>query len=307
MGPEGPGPLFMTLFRGLSAFPITPADAQGQVNTLALRSLLDRLVEADVDSIGLLGSTGSYAYLSRFERRRAVDAAIDQVAGRLPVMVGIGALRTDDAIAFGQDARDAGADALLLAPMSYIPLTDDEVFEHFKAVARATDLPLCIYDNPAATHFSFKPSLVGRLAQIPTIVALKSPAPGADAVIRHLEESRAVTYPGFSSGYSVDRHAMEAMLGGGDAWYSVLGGLFPEPCMQILRAVHAGEAAQARLLNARLEPLWSLFTEFSSLRVVHAAASLLGLCKGMPPRPILPLPDEARQRIGEALDLLGLV
>lgn len=296
----------MALFHGLSAFPITPADEQGRVDVGALRLLLKRLLEASVGSIGLLGSTGSYPYLTRAERRRAIEAAVDQVAGRMPVLVGIGALRTDEAVRLGQDARDAGADAVLLAPVSYTPLTEEEVFTHFATVAEAVGLPLCIYNNPGTTHFTFSSGLVARLSRVPHIAAVKNPAPDAGALPGNLRDLRDAVAPGFSLGYAVDWHATEAMLAGADAWYSVAGGLFPAPCMQIAAAVEAGHAGQARELNARLQPLWDLFTEFSSLRVMYAAVNLLGLCRAVPPRPILPLPEDAQRRIGRVLDALGL-
>ena len=105
----------MMHFHGLSAFPLTPADEHGQVDIVALCALLKRLTDARVGSIGLLGSTGSYAYLTRSERRKTIDAALEQVAGTTPLLVGIGALRTDDAVQFGQDAKSAGADGVLLA------------------------------------------------------------------------------------------------------------------------------------------------------------------------------------------------
>src|SRR4051812_21296698 len=101
----------MQSIKGLSAFPITPCRPDGRVDTDALQGLLERLVSAGVDSIGLLGSTGSYAYLTRSERRRAVEAAVACVTGRVQLLVGVGALRTDEAVALTQDAKAAGADA----------------------------------------------------------------------------------------------------------------------------------------------------------------------------------------------------
>lgn len=157
----------MTIFRGLSAFPITSADANGCVDTEALGRMVARLCAVEVDSIGLLGSTGTYVYLSREERSRAVAAAAEAVAGRTRLIVGIGALRTDAVVALARDAERAGADALLLAPVSYTPLTQDEVFEHYRATAAATGLPLCIYNNPGTTHFSFGLPLLQRLADAP--------------------------------------------------------------------------------------------------------------------------------------------
>jgi 4-hydroxy-tetrahydrodipicolinate synthase len=294
------------LLNGLSAFPITPADEAGRVDVAALRRLVAPLCEAGVHSIGLLGSTGSYPYLSRAERRRALDAALEEVAGRIPILVGVGALRTDEALRLAQDARAAGATAGLLAPVSYTPLTEDEVFEHFTAVARESGLPLCIYDNPGTTHFRFSPALVSRLSRVPGIIAVKSPVPEPQAIAAHLAELRRAVPDGFSLGYSGDWNSVEALLAGGDAWYSVIAGLFPQSAMAIVRAVQAGDTAEARRLNGQLQPLWDLFKEFSSLRVVYASADLLGLCRAVPPRPILPLSGEARQRVADTLRTLNL-
>ena len=296
----------MTFMAGLSAFPITPSDADGKVDTAALCALLARLTAAEVDSIGLLGSTGSYPYLTREERRRAIEAAVNATGGTTPLLVGVGALRTDDAVRLAQDAKGAGAAAGLLAPVSYTPLNDDEVLEHFTVVARASGLPLCIYDNPGTTHFTFSPALVGRISHLPGVVAAKSPAPDARSVAAHLSKLRTVVPSGFSLGYSVDLHAVEALLVGGDAWYSVVAGLFPQTGMAIVRAVQDGDAAKARRLNTNLQPLWDLFKEFSSLRVVYAAAGVLGICRAEPPRPILPLSGSARQKVAEVLKALDL-
>lgn len=290
----------------LSAFPITPADADGVVDTGALRALLNPLVEAGVGSIGLLGSTGTYPFLARDQRRRAVEAAVAAVGDRVPLLVGVGALRTDEAVRLAQDAKGAGAAAGLLAAMSYTPLTEDEVFAHYEAVARESRLPLHLYDNPGTTHFRFTPALVGRLARVPGIVAVKSPAAEPEAVAGQHEALRAAVPAGFALGYSGDWNAVAALLAGGETWYSVVAGLFPEPALAMTRAVEAGDAAEAQRLNARLEPLWDLFRTYSSLRVIYACADLLGLCRAAPPRPILPLAGEAHQRVADTLDALDL-
>ncbi len=167
----------MTLFTGLSAFPLTPTDEAGRLKPELLGQFLERIVAAGVDTIGLLGSTGGYAYLAPEERKRTLRATADCVAGRTPLIVGVGALRTDTAEDLARDARQSGADGLLLAPMSYHPLTDEEVFRHFDAVAAAGELPLCIYNNPGTTKFTFSPELIARLAEIPNVTAVKMPLP----------------------------------------------------------------------------------------------------------------------------------
>src|SRR3954452_12211888 len=202
------------LLKGLSAFPITPADAGGRGAVDALRRLVARLCAAKVDSIGLLGSTGTYAYLSRFERRRALDAALEEAGAQVPILVGVGALRTDEAVRLAEDAKAAGAAAGLLAPVSYTPLTDEEVFQHFATVAGASGLPLCIYDNPSTTHFRFSPALIGRLSRVPGIIAVKTTAPEREAVTAHVAELRGAVPDGFSLGYSADWTSVEALIAG---------------------------------------------------------------------------------------------
>lgn len=293
------------LLRGLVAFPITPADTAGRIDEPVLRGLLRRLIDGKVDGIGLLGSTGTYAYLSRAERRRAVEIAADEIAGRARLLVGIGALRTDEAVALAADARDAGADAGLLAPVSYTPLLDDEVFAHFEAVA-AGGWPICIYDNPGTTHFTFRPALVGRLSRVPGVIGLKTAGASADEVAARHAAWREVAPAPFSIGYAADWTVTEGLITGGEAWYSVMGGLFPAPCVAIVRAVAAGEAAEARRLNAELEPVWTLLRKYTGVRVMSAAARHLGLVTTDPPRPILPLAPPAAAEVAAVIERLGL-
>ncbi|PZV34856.1 dihydrodipicolinate synthase family protein [Mesorhizobium kowhaii] len=291
----------MAFLSGLSAFPITPINRDGRIDTKALRKLIKRLCAAKVDSIGLLGSTGCYMYLSRGERRRVLTTALGEAGGRAPIVVGVGALRTDEAVRLARDAKAIGAAAGLLAAVSYTPLTDDEVFEHFSVVARESGLPIVIYDNPATTHFHFTPALVGRLVKVPGIVAIKNPTGKSDAIESHLAEQRSIVPEGFSIGYSGDWNAAEAMIAGADTWYSVLGGILPEVCVKIVRASQAGDATEARRLDAALTPIWDLFKQVSSLRTVYALAELLDICRAEPPRPIMPLPAAAKQQVAAAL------
>lgn len=296
----------MTFAKGLSAFPITPMNANGRVDTPALQRLVAPLAAAKVDSIGLLGSTGSYPFLTRDERRRAADAAIAEVNGRVPVLVGIGALRLDEVIHLARDAKAAGAAAGLLAPVSYTPLTEHEVFELFRVVAAESELPLVIYDNFGTTHFTFTPELIGRLARLPGVVTLKGTAPDAALVADHLRLRREAVPAGFPIGYAGDWNVTEALLAGGEAWYSVAAGLFPNSCLALTRAALAGKAEEARTLNAALQSLWDLFKQYSSLRVVYAAADILGITDAKPPKPVLPLPDAVQNKVAAVLKELKL-
>lgn len=296
----------MGIFQGLSAFPITPADEDGVVDADGVMALTARHAAAGVDTIGLLGSTGTYAYLTRTERRRAIQAAMKSVGGTTPLIVGVGALRTDEAQNLARDAQVEGASALLLAPVSYTPLTEDEVFAHYAAVASATNLPLCIYNNPSTTHFTFSPALLGRLAGIANIEAIKMPLPGTMPIASELDALRAGPSGRLAIGYSGDWGAAEALLAGADAWYSVVAGFLPEISMQMVRAARAADRQEVLRIDGLLEPLWDLFRQFGSLRVAYAAVNALGLSQVVPPKPILTLSSADRQRTVEALAHAGV-
>ncbi len=280
----------MSLFVGLSAFPITPATPGGQVIEADLRALIQNIVRGGADSIGLLGSTGTYMFLDRAQRRRAVEIAVE-AAGATPVMVGVGALRTDEAQALTRDAAEAGAAGLLLAPVSYTPLFDEEVYRHFVAVASAGDLPICIYNNPTTTNFTFSPALTGRLAELPTVAAVKLPLPKSGDIAADLAAYRQAA-PRLKIGYSADWGCKDALMAGADGFYSVAGGLFPARMAALAEAAKAGDRETAERLDQAFSSLWTLFRRFGGMRVMYAAAGRLGLTAALPPLPIQPL-DEA--------------
>lgn len=303
-----------SMFKGLSAFPITPcgnahsdnigAD-DGIVDVHALERLLAPLIQARVHSIGLLGSTGIYAFLSASERKRAVEAAVSFIAGRTPLIVGVGALRTRDAIHLAKHAQHVGADGLLMAPMSYTPLTDDEVYAHYLAVAKATDLPLCIYNNPGTTKFNFSHQLIARLARVDTIKAIKMPLPADSDFKAEINMLRHSTPDDFAIGYSADWGCAKALLAGADCWFSVVGGILPHATLKLAYAARSADREKVIELEAAFRPLWALFQEFGSLRVVYVIANILSLSDAKPPLPIQPLGKLAQNRIQSALE--GLI
>ncbi|AXU96220.1 dihydrodipicolinate synthase family protein [Erwinia persicina] len=287
-------------FKGLSAFPITPTDAAGVVDIPALEKVLLRLKQAGVDSVGLPGSTGLYAYLSRDQKRRAIEAAVACLGPDIPVIASAGALRTDEACLLAQDAESAGAKGILLAPVSYTPLGEEEVFQHYASVAGATGLPVCVYNNPGTTHFTFSHRLLQRLGTLKQIRAVKQP--GQSGIGEQDVTALRDLFPAeFAVGYSGDWFAAGALLGGGDVWFSVVGGLLPQPALALTRAAQAGEAERVAELNQQFEPLWQLFQSLSSLRVMYAAAEILGICQPVLPRPLLGLDSAERRRVEQVL------
>lgn len=296
------------MFTGLSAFPLTPMTETG-IDEPAFIRLITRLADSGVDSIGALGSTGSYAYLTRAERLRAAQLAVSH-AGDIPVMVSIGALSTRDVLLLAEDAQNAGVSAVLLASMSYQKLTADEVFSHFETVTRNLSVPLCVYDNPGATHFEFSDELHGRIAHLPNVASIKIPGVPADpvAATARVARLRALIPAHVTIGVSGDAFAATGLNAGCDAWYSVIGGLFPKTALAITRAARAGQAQQASDLSEHLRPIWTLFGRYGGQRVIAAAAELMGLVEA--PcllLPVKPLSGADRNQLAQLLTELKLV
>lgn len=287
------------LFQGLSAFPLTPMNEDG-IDEQAFIRLIENLTVHQVDSIGVLGSTGNYAYLTLEQRVRLAELAVHAAKGT-PVMVSVGSLRTKDVIHLAQAAQQAGADGLLLAPMSYQPLKDEEVLSLYKDVNEAVNIPICVYDNPSTTHFNFTDDLYCRLAELSNIYSFKIPGISEDRFVaqerirtlRHLLPSK------IRLGISGDASGVMGLVAGCDVWYSVIGGLFPQLTLKMVDLVKDGAYEEAFELSAQLRPLWALFRQNKgSLRVMAAAAEILGKVTA----PCLPKPLQSLQ--GEDRELL---
>lgn len=297
------------MFKGLSAFPLSPL-RDGQLDEAAFVGLVTRLTDARVDSIGALGSTGSYAYLDREERAWIARTAVAHADG-IPVMVGIGALRTRDVLRHAEDAQRAGASAVLLAPVSYQPLNAEEVFRLYAAVSRHLSVPLCVYDNPGTTRFEFSDDLHARIAALPHVASIKLPGSVFESPLagQRIARLRARIPAHVSLGVSGDRAAVAGFRAGCDVWYSVIGGLFPDLALALTRAAQAGDWESAQHASDRLAPLWALFNQHGgSVRVMAAAAELMELAHPPSlPAPLVPVEGEARAAVAAVLQSLGLL
>ncbi len=294
-------------FSGLGAFPLTPMNEQG-IDERAFIALIEALVAAEVDSIGVLGSTGNYAYLSPAERARVVQLAV-QHAGPIPVMVGVSALRTRSVLELADEAQQLGARALLLAPISYQKLFADEVFALYQRVTAAVSVPLCVYDNPGTTHFEFSDELHAEIAKLPHVASIKIPGVplDVDAAQQRVERLRRLLPAGVTIGVSGDGFAATGLLAGCDGWYSVLGGLFPQTALAITRAALQGDPQVALRRSAQLQPIWQLFAQHGSLRVIATAAELAGrVAAPCLPHPLMTLQGASRQRLAACLAELNL-
>lgn len=294
----------MSIFSGLSAFPVTPADEQGVVDCDFLGRLVERLAVKDVSSVGVLGSTGGYVYLSMQERKRAVECAVE-AAGNKPVVVGIGALRASEVYELAGHAERAGASGVLLAPVSYLPLTETDVTCLIEGAFESTALPICFYNNPVTTHYNLSEDLLIKLAERNLVTAVKNPPPVDHDFKGQMERLVARVPAGFSLGYSGDTRIAAALSAGSDAWYSVVGGTLPDLAISLWKA--RGNPDELQKLDSTLKPLWSAFDIYVSIRVVYEVVNMLGLGAVKLPQPLQPLDATACAQIESALVSLDVI
>lgn len=297
------------MFKGLNAFPLTPL-RDDKVDVDSYAGLISYLDTSGVDSITALGSTGSYAYLDAQERRSVARIAIDHAAS-VPVFVGVGSMRASEAIALAADAEVIGAAGVLIGPMSYYELTDEEVFGLYRELCDTVSIPVIVYDQPGGTPFSFSLPLLQRVAELPNIVAVKvSSLPKDSTQARDRIDSLRNALPGkIHVGISGDSTAATGLLAGADMWCSVIGGILPEVARRIARSAQRGDLAAAEAETARLEPIWDLMARNGGgYRVVAAVAELTGrAAPGCLPRPVRGLPGKDRAELAHILSELDLV
>lgn len=290
-------------FTGLIAYPITPFTADGSVGQDDLRALVGGLATSGVDAVTVLGSSGSFAYLDRSERAQVARTAIDAVDRRLPVAVGISSVGTREVLDAAVDAQAAGADGLVLSPVSYVPLTDDEVLAQVRAVCAVTDLPVCLYNNPGTTQFDYSLRVVAELSALPQVVAFKDTA--ADAATfnaRHAELAPLVP-DGFSHGVSGDLLMMTGEVAA-DAWHSGPAALLPAYYGRLRAAVVAGDRAGIERVRSVLAPLVDHVAGLRKISGLHLLARACGIAAGDPRPPLLPSPGSELRELGRLLDLL---
>ena len=162
------------MFSGLMPAMVTPFDEQGEGDLQAAEAVVERFIEAGVDGISPLGSTGEFPHLLHEERRRFAEGVTRIVAGRVPVVVGVGAAGTREAVERARHAEGAGADGVLVVPPFYWTGGEEALFAHFAAVAGAVGIPVLIYNLPLLTGIDLSPSLIVRVAnECPNVVGLK--------------------------------------------------------------------------------------------------------------------------------------
>lgn len=286
---------------------VTPFDGAGRLDEAAFRANVERLLEAGSTGIVAGGCTGEFWALSLAERKTLAQMAVRAAGGRGTVLVGAGAVIPAEVIELAHHAQAAGCDGALVMPPYFVKLTDDEIFEHFRAVSEAVELPLCLYNIPGNAVNAIGPVLARRLADLDRVVAIKeSSGDWNNFYATHLEvRDRLRVFCGPSSIFGVP-----AVLLGADGLIDCFPNVWTPGGLDLYHAVRAGRLAEAEELQALGRKLTDLFT--SGGRTLYpatkAAMDLLRLPGGGAPRPPLqPLAGEPREGLRRGLIALGLL
>ncbi|WP_280150868.1 4-hydroxy-tetrahydrodipicolinate synthase [Piscinibacter sp. XHJ-5] len=282
---------------------VTPMREDGSVDYDALRRLIDWHVAEGTDCIGVVGTTGESPTVSVEEHCEIIRVAVEHARGRVPIMAGAGGNSTREAIELSRFAKQVGADCTLSVVPYYNKPSQEGMYQHFKAIAEAVDIPMVLYNVPGRTVADMQIDTVLRLAQIPGIVGIKE-ATGDIARAGWLIK-RAPR--GFAVYSGDDQTAIALMLLGGQGNVSVTANVAPRAMHEMCVAAVEGRAREAAAIHLKLMPLHThLFIEPSPAPTKWAMAKL-GLCGEALRLPITPLTAAGQAVVGQALRDAGLI
>jgi 4-hydroxy-tetrahydrodipicolinate synthase len=262
----------------------TPFDADGGIDMVAWRRLLDAQLAGGTRAVVVAGSTGEAAALDDAEFDALLRAAVAHVAGRIPVLAGTGLSNTAKTIAQTRRARDAGADAALVVTPPYVRPTQDGLVAHYLAVAEQGGLPVVLYNVPGRTGCDMEPDTVARLCTHPAIVALKE----ARGDVPRWNALYPLASPGFALLSGDDPTCLRAMRGGAAGVISVASNVVPGAFARLHASVAGGDAAAGDALDAALQPLYAFLGVEPNPIPVKALLARLGVGQGLR-LPLLPL------------------
>ena len=283
--------------------PFTPDGAS--VDEAALRGVVRHVVDAGVHGIMTTGGTGEFPHLSREERRRVTEVVVSETAGAVPIFAGTAACRTWEAVALGEDAAAAGADAAILTPPFYFRIPDEQLYGHFADVAASGALPVVVYNNPLYTGNNLSPALIASLLELDGVVGLKQ---SNDDLGQLVESLRLAEPSGRSLCTGIDSQFYAALCVGARGIFSTAAAIVPAQLVRLYDLVQEGDHEAALEQHRQLQPL-NRFLEYDPGYVspTKEALQMLGLDCGPVRRPLPDFPEGERAALKDALAGLGVL
>ena len=271
----------------------TQMHKDGSLNLEATAAHADALIKSGVSGIIFLGSLGENQPMNGDEKRHVIEAMIEAVNGRVPVLSGVAETSTAEAIRYVRDVEKFGADGVMLMPAMLYKGAPDETLAHFRTVAKSTGLPIMIYNNPISYANDITPELFAQLAPQKNFVALKE----SSGDVRRITDLRNTVGDRYAVFTGVDDLALEASILGIDGWVAGSGIAFPAENQYFWELTRRGEWEKAREVYRWFTPLLHLDVSTKFVQYIKLAVQECGLGKEWVRAPRLPLKGEERKRV----------
>ena len=276
---------------------VTPLTADEEINEQALRRLTNHLIDGKVHGVFAVGSQGEFWALTPDEKRRVWETVVNETRGRVPVYAGTVGVTTRETIMLTRLAEKAGVDAVSILTPYFINPNDDQLFDHFKAVAESTSLPILVYTNPARTNLKISPGLLARLAQVKGIVGIKDSSGDLELTAEYVR----VVPPNFSVLMGRDTLIYAGLSYGTKGGIAATANVKPALVASIYDKYMAGDLPGALQAQRELAPLRLAFAWGTFPVVIKEALNLMGMDAGPCRAPVGPLTAEQREKLKKVL------
>lgn len=290
------------MIRGSMPALITPF-RDGRVDEAAFERLIEWQIAEGSHGLVPCGTTGESPTLSHEEHMRVVELCVKTAAGRVPVVAGAGSNSTEEAIMFTRHAAEVGADAVLSVTPYYNKPVQEGIYQHFRAVHEAADIPIILYNIPGRSVMDIGVETMTRLFELPRVIGVKD----ATGDIARTSAQRRAMGPDFIQVSGEDATALAVMAHGGHGCISVTANVAPRLCADFQNACLRGDYAEALRLQDTLYPLHKALFAEASPAPTKAAAALLGLCSEEVRLPMVPVSEDTRQQVRSALCQAGVL
>jgi 4-hydroxy-tetrahydrodipicolinate synthase len=289
--------------RGCGTALVTPFRKNGSVDEAALRRLVQFQLREGIDFLVPCGTTGETPTLEHGEYLGVIRVVLEEAGGKVPIVVGLGGNSTKKVCNLAGEIKELGVQAILSVAPYYNKPTQEGLYQHFKAIAEASDLPVILYNVPGRTSSNIEPATVGRLAQVPNIIGIKE---ASGSIVQQMEVLNAVP-PGFNVLSGDDAFTFPLIAVGGVGVISVVANEIPGPMTRLAHLALDGKYDEARKLNAHLLPLMQInFIETNPIPV-KAALAMMGMIEEVYRLPMVPMKPENRAKLEKVMAAQGLL
>jgi len=290
-------------FSGIFPYLVTPVDNSGNLKEDVLRDLVNHLISKGVHGLTPLGSTGEGAYFPWELKKRVIEVVVETAAGRVPVIAGVNEITTAGAVDQASQTECIGADGILVVLPTYFPLADQQVVEHFRAVARAVSCPVTLYTNPKFSSWDFTIPMLEELAEEPNIRYLKDASGNTGkllSIVNALHDRIKI--------FSASAHIpVFVFMMGGVGWMAGPACLIPEQCVDLFNLAQQKNWKEALELQKKLWSLNVAFQKYSLAACVKAGLEMQGFPVGSPMPPQGQIDEKGKKIVYQILDNIGVL